>query len=446
MGSHVQIVEVYPNGFHGSGADQFVRLYNPAGSTASLAGWSVGDGKLRAVFPAGAQIGPGQTITVARDSLYFRRIAGAQPDYSWAVQRGRIPLLNGGAGLRFGREKGIVALRDGVGRLVDMLAYGEAPPAGTKGWSGPPVPAPVQGEVINRGRDESTWTATSAGRYVQDSDTAADWKQGREWVDRRVLRPGQTWFGAPTFTAESVTLYASPDNTYETLMAVLARANRSIDLNVYDFSVVPLAERLAEAARRGVKVRLLLEAGSAGRILDQERYMGKLVHEAGGEVRWMVNDPGRGINGRYVFNHAKYGVIDGRVSFVQSENFVRHGLAPNPSYGNRGWGVVVENQPLAAYLSEVFAADWNPSFADSIGYKAGTPFGPPPDDFVPETGSYEGEYKAPFPAVRVRGPVQVTPVLAPDHGLLETMGIIGLMRSAQESIRIEQQYAQVNCA
>ena len=377
--------------------------------------------------------------------LFRSRIAGAQADYSWAVRRGRIPLLNGGAKLQFGREQGIVALRDASGRLVDMLAYGEAPPAGTNGWKGPAVPSPAQGEVIDRARDESTWTNLRPGTYASDTDTAADWKQGQEWVDRRVLRPGQTWFGAPTFAAESVTLYASPDNTYATLMATLDRATRSIDLNVYDFSVVPLAERLADAARRGVKVRLLLEAGSAGRILDQERYMAKLVQEAGGQARWMVNHPGRGIIGRYVFNHAKYGVIDGRLSFVQSENFVRHGTAPNPSYGNRGWGVVVENQPLAVYLARLFAADWDPAFADSVPYKEGTLFGPPPDDFEPETGAYEGDYLAPFPAVRIRGPVKVTPVLAPDHGLLESMGIIGLMRSAQESIRIEQQYAHVNC-
>ena len=80
MGGHLLIVEVYPNGYHGTGADQFVRLHNPTPAPVNLTGWSVGDGKLRAVFQAGSQVGSGQTVTIARDSLHFRRIAGAQAD------------------------------------------------------------------------------------------------------------------------------------------------------------------------------------------------------------------------------------------------------------------------------------------------------------------------------------------------------------------------------
>jgi phosphatidylserine/phosphatidylglycerophosphate/cardiolipin synthase-like enzyme len=308
------------------------------------------------------------------------------------------------------------------------------------------VPAPQPGEVIDRARDEATWTATAPGAYAPDSDTAADWKQGNAWLDGRVLRPGQSFFGYPTFTVQAITLYASPDSSFEQVTAAIDGARASIDLNIYDFTLVPLAEKLAAAVVRGVKVRLLMEAGSGKQLYDQERYMAQLVAEAGGEVRWIVNDPGSGINGRYVYNHAKYAVIDGHITVVQSENMVRHGTPPDPSFGNRGWGAVVEDQSLAAYMSRVFVADWSPLYGDVVPYQPGTPFGPPAPGFVPETGVLAGSYPHPFPPLTLREPVAVTPVLAPDHALLQTKGVIGLMRSARESLLIEQQYIHMNCA
>jgi hypothetical protein len=107
---------------------------------------------------------------------------------------------------------------------------------------------------------------------------------------------------------------------------------------------------------------------------------------------------------------------------------------------------LAEDRYLAAYLTRVFEADWTAVFGDSLRYQPGTPLGPPPDDFVPETRTLKGKYPHPFPPLTVRGPVSVTPVLAPDHSLLETKGVIGLMRRARESLLIQQQYIQINCA
>lgn len=131
------------------------------------------------------------------------------------------------------------------------------------------------------------------------------------------------------------------------------------------------------------------------------------------------------------------------LTLVQSENLVRHGTPQDPTFGNRGWGAVVSDTDLAAYMKRVFEADWTQAYGDMIDYKPGTPYGPPPPDFVPETGALTGTYPHPFPKLTVRG-VAVTPVLAPDHTLLDTMGIIGLIRGARESILIEQQYIHLH--
>lgn len=440
------LVEVYPNGLAPDGTDQFIRLYNPLSVPIDLTGWSLGDTKVRATFPPESRIEPGQGLYIARDAAGFLRTMGAGPDFVWTPRRSSAdpPSLHGGATLQLGRTQGVAVLRDDAGRHVDALVYGEPPGATPLGWRGEPAPAPDLAEIIDRVRDEASWSAHRPGVYLLDTDRAADWIQGSSWFDQRVYRPGQTWFEYPTYQAEGVTAYAAPDNSYEVLTQLLALARERIDLNVYDFTLLPIARQLSAAARRGVQVRLLMEAGSMARLSNQERYVARLISEAGGEVRWMVHDPGKGVQGRYVFNHAKYGVVDGKTVFVQSENMVRHGVPQDPSFGNRGWGVVVEDRGLAAYLSRVFASDWVPSYGDSIGYKPGTPLGPPPDDFEPEDEVLKGSYPRPFPTLSVRGPVQVTPILAPDHSLLETKGVIGLMRQARESLYIEQQYVHLH--
>jgi len=442
----VLLAEVYVNGHARDGSDQFIRLHNAGPVPVELAGWSIGDQQLRATFPAGAMIGARQSLYLARDGAAFRGLLGAPPDYAWATAEQGQKSLKGGSALVLGQSSGMVMLIHPDGESADILVYGTVPPNLADGWRGPALPTPSRGEVMDRARDEARWTESAPGTYVRDTDSAADWKQGNSWYDGRILRPGQTWFGLPTYPVRTTTVYASPDSAYATFTAALDQARRSIDINLYDFTLVPVAEKLAAAALRGVQVRLLMESGTGARPSDQERYMAKVVHEAGGEVRWMVSDTSAGVPGRYVFNHAKYTVVDGRVSMVQSENMVRHGTPVDPSFGNRGWGAVVEDQALAAYLSRVFEADWNPGHGDIMQYQEGSPFGPPKAGFVPETGLLTGSYPHPFPALTLREPVAVSPILAPEHTLLKTKGIIGLMRSARESLLVEQQYIQMNCA
>ncbi|HWI60818.1 MAG TPA: lamin tail domain-containing protein [Symbiobacteriaceae bacterium] len=311
--AHLLIAEVYPNGRLGDGSDQFIRLHNPSGDAVALAGWSIGDGSTQAVFPQGARIGPKQSLYLARDAAGFRQVMGAAPQYAWRPGDS-VPALGGGETLRFGATLGTVVLRSSSGDVVDVLAYGAPPPPGVGVWKGAPVPSPMKGEVIDRARDEAGWTALEPGPYVPDTDSAADWKQGKAWVDERIYRPGQTWFGLPTYRADTVTAYASPDTAYSAVADVIDGARQSIEVNVYDFTQVPIAQKLAAAVRRGVAVRMILEAGSPRQLYDQERYMAKLVAEAGGEVRWIVNDPTGGVDGRYVYNHAKYIVADGRTT------------------------------------------------------------------------------------------------------------------------------------
>lgn len=443
---HPLIVEVSAAGPAAGGADQYIRLFNPLKEPFDLEGWSLGDARARALFPAGARIGSGQTYYAARSAQGFQEVMGFPPDAVWGDgPEGTALRMSGAASLVMKREAGLVLLRNPQGQPVDQVAWGLPPDGQTTGWKGGPVPSPGANEVLDRGRDEFGWSSRAPGPYKPDTDTAADWRQGSDWIDRRVLRPGQTFFPYPTYTVRGITAYSSPDSSYATLSGLFNGARESIDVNIYAFTNIHLAERLADAARRGVRVRMLIEASSLGSVGDPERLAAQRVHEAGGEVRWIVNQPGAGIHGRYVFNHAKYGVIDGKQVYVQSENMGRTGVPIDNTSGNRGWGVAIQSEALADYMTRVFTADWNMNHGDLFPFKEGTPFGPPPPGTLPEPDLPPGPYPRPFPALTVTDPVQVTPVLAPDHALLETKGITALLRSARRSIVVEQLYIQVHC-
>lgn len=435
------IVEVFTSGAAPGGADQYMRLFNPLKQPLDLEDWSLGDGKVRGTFPKGTLVGPGQTYYVARSLEGFQSQMGFPPDVIWgAGPAGDAARLNGAASLVWRREAGLVVLRDPTGHPVDQVVWGYVPDGAAVGWKGNGAPAPVPGEVLDRARDESGWNSRAPGPYKPDTDTAADWRQGREWVDRRVLRPGQTFFPYPTFRVRGVTAYTSPDSSYSVLAGLFNGARKTIDLNIYSFTSMQVAGLLADASRRGVMVRVLIEASSLGAVGDHERFVAQLIHESGGQVRWIMNQPGAGVYGRYVYNHAKYGVVDGERAFVQSENLGPTGVPRDNTSGNRGWGVALPSQPLADYLSRVFEADWNPGHGDIFPYKEGTIFGPPSPGSSPLPELPPGSYPHPFPALTLTDSVQVTPVLAPDHALLETRGITGLIRSARRSILVEQLY------
>jgi phosphatidylserine/phosphatidylglycerophosphate/cardiolipin synthase-like enzyme len=151
----------------------------------------------------------------------------------------------------------------------------------------------------------------------------------------------------------------------------------------------------------------------------------------------------RGPAGSGSFIHAKYGVIDGERAFVQSENWRYTGLAIDPTYGNRGWGVVVHDPGVASFLTQVFGSDWNPDMPDSVPFTPGDPvYGDPSPDFAPDRTVPRGPYRHPFPAVTFPGPHTVTPILAPDHSLYQSRGILGLIRGARKTLYVEQQYIQ----
>ena len=114
-----------------------------------------------------------------------------------------------------------------------------------------------------------------------------------------------------------------------------------------------LYNALAEAAQRGVRIRVLLDATVAesnpGR--TYHRVPAMLRELEGAEVRFCDLRPYSDYPGCMM--HAKYLVIDGRISVLGSHNWSYGAMADN-----RELSVVVEDQVVAGDLVKVFEQDW----------------------------------------------------------------------------------------
>ena len=211
-----------------------------------------------------------------------------------------------------------------------------------------------------------------------------------------------------------------------------------------------LAQTLADAAARGVKVRLLLEGSPVGGVSDMQRWCVARMAAAGADVRYLAATEGApsGYQPRYRYAHAKFGVVDARVSFVGTENLTWDAApVPDgaPAGGRRGFFLITDTASVAQALAAIFAADWQPDrFLDLHPYQASHPkYGAPPLGYaLPSPQEYPVE-AAPFAdAVTVRGPARFIVASAPENALRPDDGLFALLdrAGANDEILVAQLY------
>lgn len=168
-------------------------------------------------------------------------------------------------------------------------------------------------------------------------------------------------------------LYETPKSAYDTLMEAIEKAERSIDILVYqmrlDDATRPLLETLARRAREGIRVRLLMDSiGSASLYLFASRL--DFLRDAGAEVAYFMpflTLPLRNlINLR---NHRKIYIFDDSTVLTGGMNLTRDYLAPREeSAYYRDILCLIEGK-AAHFYAQIFAADW----AFATGNPATTP-------------------------------------------------------------------------
>ena len=180
----------------------------------------------------------------------------------------------------------------------------------------------------------------------------------------RSMRGGdEEQYVAPT-RAAAVELYENGDGAYPALIRAMEEATETLNLEYYIWQPDGIGRRLrdalAEAARRGVRVRLVLDSIGAK---NCTRAFWRPLEEAGAELRTfnpprlLEPQPGK-MNFR---THRKILVADGRVGFVGGINVSDDNVTGESGRGDREpWRSTharVEGPPVRA-LQQVFLEDW----------------------------------------------------------------------------------------
>jgi phosphatidylserine/phosphatidylglycerophosphate/cardiolipin synthase-like enzyme len=432
---NVMVTEIYYDTYLLGDTDgEFIRIHNPTADTVEIGGWQITDLEGAITFPSWTDMAAGDCLYLAYNATAFYDETLQRADFEYGSDSDSTPdMMKTSGTIKLSNAGDEVILRDENGEIVDVVIYGSSDPDAADGWTGTPVADVREGVILERDREETT------GKY-EDTDSAEDWN------DFRVYVVGQSHFSYETFGFDgNVTVFTSPDSSFTAIADAIDNASESICLNLYQFHNFYLMDCIIAAIERGVEVKIMLEGGPVNGIADEERYIASETVNAGGEVRFMISDRDCGIHDRYAFNHAKYAIIDDETTIVTTENWKNTGVPINNTFGNRGWGIIINNPDTADYFSSVFAEDWNPASKDSFSFTSADPiygdkYGGPPPDFVPDRTIPTGNYTSPFYSEIVSGTFTVSPVLSPDTSLLETGSVIGMMKGANDSVYVEQLY------
>jgi cardiolipin synthase len=362
----------------------------------TLGGMKVSDGESDWMFPPGVSLPAGGTLwVVANRSM-------------WEAYDGPTPILVAADLPRLANDGDDLLLLAADGTVLDAMAYGDEadfdPPASP-------------GLVLQRIPQGNGW---------QDTDSGDDWRTPR------MHRMGESALPRPTFDVGRLTVYASPDSSFDTLAGLIAGASHRLHLHVYELRSAALADRLvaAKEANPGLDVQVLVDSSPVGAGADDRRATADALRriQAVGGMAVMAK------TGRFDDHHLKVLVADDSVA-VQSENWVPSGVPEDPSWGNRGWGIVVHDEAAADWFAAWMQADrnaWDVAPFDLQAFDPG--FQAPPRE-APRTGSY-----GPIvPARALTGSFRVTPVVAPDHTQEPRLDPIAALAARATDLLVVQQ-------
>lgn len=229
---------------------------------------------------------------------------------------------------------------------------------------------------------------------------------------------------AQKFTGtKNVTTFVGPDSANSTIVSYLRSAKKSIHLEIYTISNYFLLQELYAAKTRNtsIDITVLISYNQASGF-DRANAYGAAYNLTQSGISTYLS------SSSLYFTHAKFWIIDGITTFVYSGNWAKTSVPPSNDYGNREWGLAINDLEVSQYYEDVFAQDLSISnfyVLDSADEKEMT--------LNIQTGSYQPQ----FTAQNFVEEMTLQPIFSPDNS--ETV-IRGLLQSANTSIYIEQQY------
>jgi cardiolipin synthase len=407
---------------------EYVQVTNPLNTSVDVSRWyftdepcSEPDDQPKVLFPAHTLMPPHTSWYITKNASAFFWETATLPDFEYGIDsHPLVPQLATTGTIAFSSAGGIVGLFSGSVLLIDVLVYGTTDYESSC-WEGPSVPSSGQGTILKR---------NSIDGFPIDTNTSSD------WTHSRIYHIGQSDFPIrPISSSGNITVFVSPDSSYEIIVTELRNAKRSIDIALYEFTHPYLYDALLDALKRSIKVRLFMEGAPIGGMDDREWFILSTLASKDASVRFMVSESDKCVYARYQFTHSKYIVIDNETVIVESANWAKTGIPTNASYGNREWGVIVRDRTVADFFITVFENDWDPSHHDSYPIEAmnlTTPSG-----FALDYDTPMGTYRPCFSAMTFTGPSVIIPVLSPDTS---EQAILDTIDKATSTIYIQQLY------
>jgi cardiolipin synthase len=224
----------------------------------------------------------------------------------------------------------------------------------------------------------------------------------------------------PLVPGNRIELLVNGDQAYPAMLEAIANAKHSIALCTYIFDRdevgLAFARSLGAAVRRGVEVRVLIDA--TGSHYSWPPIGGALRAEKVRFARFLPTFPIWQLLSLNMRNHRKILVVDGKTGFTGGMNLrIGHCLEKKPPSPVQDLQFRIEG-PLVAQLQEVFADDWLFTTSESL----------------------RGEKW--FPQLESTGPVIARGIAdGPDEDLDKLRwAILSALASARDSIRIATPY------
>jgi phosphatidylserine/phosphatidylglycerophosphate/cardiolipin synthase-like enzyme len=151
-----------------------------------------------------------------------------------------------------------------------------------------------------------------------------------------------------------VQLYEQPASTAQPILNALKSAKTSIDLEIYQLGDPDVTAALVAAAKRGVKVRVMLEPKTVGS--SNFTAVSKVLTAAGITVQPTPPQ----FDSSHNVDHAKFMLIDHQELLLGTGNLVRYGLGGNDveSANSRDFWVGDTRAKSLSEAQTLFEADW----------------------------------------------------------------------------------------